>query len=192
VSPSADGTLARSHYRLPDGADPRVLDVLRVPLARARPEAHQPENFVVSPRPWSLVARPAPLDLWPLIKAAVTEEPYVFGRPGDRIPHADLEGHPATASLALVATEEVLFVSTSTRSGMPQARLRFSHRRYIYNLAVTDPAWEFEISSRPEGQYLASDLCLDSARLLLTLSLGEPFEGACYKLVAAIFEGPAG
>ena len=125
-----------------------------------------------------------------MLDAALTDELYIFGRPGDRIGVEDVQNHPLTESLALVAPRELSFVSTSTRAGMPQARLRFSHRGYIYNLAVTDPSWEFRISSQGEGRYSPADMDVDAGRLLLTISLGEPFEGACYKLVAAIFERP--
>ncbi len=190
VSAAADGTLLAQHYRLRGNSEPRVLDVIRIPLDIPRPEPHQPENWVIASKPWSLVSRPGGSEAWPVISEAISRQPLLLGQPGDRVSYQMLVEHPASASLSLVAPADCRFVSTNSYGGNPQARVRFSYGGNAYNLAVTDPIWELSISGRPEGQYQAADLKLDERRLLFTISLGEPFEGNCYKLVAAIFESP--
>ncbi len=145
----------------------------------------------MAPQRWKLKARPCPEGAWETIAAAVSSEPHIFGGPGDRIRVEDLATHPIAGSLCLVAPREVRFVSQIGYRGLPQARLRFSHRGTSYRLAVTDPEWELRIGGMPDGEYSASQVGVREDSLLLTLSLGEPFEGACYKLVAAIFESPA-
>jgi len=92
--------------------------------------------------------------------------------------------------LALVRPTGLLFVSQSSFRGSPQARARFTHRGNQYNLAITDPAWEFQIAGRQPGTYPPDAFGLRADRAFLTISLGEPFDGFCYKLVAAIFELP--
>jgi hypothetical protein len=82
-------------------------------------------------------------------------------------------------------------VSTRSYSGHPQARLRFRHGGSAYYLSVTDPVWELEIAGRREREHGPRELGLGERRLLVTVSLGEPFNGDCYKLIAAIFEAPA-
>ncbi|HXH20464.1 MAG TPA: hypothetical protein VNN10_00430 [Dehalococcoidia bacterium] len=190
MSPQDDGTLFPRHYRLPDGSEPRVLDVLRIWLHRARPEPHQPENHVVSARPWQRVARRAET-VAGLLAAAIDARPLILGTTGDRIPYSAAAASPLEASLALVRPREAVFVSTRSYSGNPQARLRFRHGGSGYYLSVTDPVWELEIAGRREGEYRPRELGLDERRLLVTVSLGEPFNGDCYKLIAAIFEAPA-
>lgn len=57
----------------------------------------------------------------------------------------------------------------------------------VYDLSVTDPKWEARLRDLPEGLH-------DRARggisggdsVFLTISLGEPFQGSCFKLVAAV------
>ncbi len=52
---------------------------------------------------------------------------------------------------------------------------------------MTDPGIEAEVRQRPVGVYDPDDLAFDGTDVIyLTLSLGEPFHGYCFKLVAAV------
>jgi len=54
-----------------------------------------------------------------------------------------------------------------------------------YALPVTDPMIERDYLRRDDGDYALG-------RCYLTISLGEPYHGHCYKLIAAIIEdGPS-
>ena len=55
----------------------------------------------------------------------------------------------------------------------------FRHANNSYRLWVTDPTFERKYLAKLDGNYLV-DECF------LTVSLGEPFGGAVYKLIAAI------
>ena len=46
---------------------------------------------------------------------------------------------------------------------------------------VTDPGYERTYLAKLDGAY-------EIGECYLTVSLGEPYEGACYKLIAAIIE----
>lgn len=53
-----------------------------------------------------------------------------------------------------------------------------------YRLWVTDPGYERAYLAKPDGEY-------ELGESFLTVSLGEPHNDACYKLIAAII-GRAG
>ncbi len=50
-----------------------------------------------------------------------------------------------------------------------------------YAFWVTAPEYEKQYLAKPDGNYKAG-------KCYLTISLGEPYEGFCYKLIAAIIE----
>ena len=56
---------------------------------------------------------------------------------------------------------------------------RFTHAGSEYALWVTDPGFERTYLAKLNGAYEINDC-------YLTISLGEPFQGACYKLIAGI------
>jgi hypothetical protein len=56
-----------------------------------------------------------------------------------------------------------------------------------YDLPLTDPAYAGPLQRRDEGDYRSSDLGIpEDGTILLTISLGDPLNGVCYKLVAAV------
>jgi Dual OB-containing domain len=65
--------------------------------------------------------------------------------------------------------------------GNPKRRVqaKFSYNGVSYRLWVTDPLIETEHLTRGEGVHALGPS-------YLTISLGEPLDGRCYKLVAAI------
>src|SRR5881227_3950277 len=65
------GELYPSHYRLPDGDAPRVLDVIRIEFEDPQPVPHQPENWLIADAPWQLIHRGLPEDLAPLLAASL-------------------------------------------------------------------------------------------------------------------------
>lgn len=58
---------------------------------------------------------------------------------------------------------------------------KFLHNGTEYWLRVTDPEYERKYLQMPDGEYLVGEA-------FLTVSLGEPFRGNSYKLIAAIIE----
>ena len=62
VSRSSSGTLSRSHYTLANGRQVALfdvveadVDVVEADVAEARPEPHQPENWVLGREGWGLI-----------------------------------------------------------------------------------------------------------------------------------------
>ena len=62
-----------------------------------------------------------------------------------------------------------------------QGRFRFGGNDYA--LWITDPDIETAYLKRENGDY-------DLSECYLTISLGEPYNDHCYKLIAAIMESP--
>ena len=58
-------------------------------------------------------------------------------------------------------------------------RAKFEYKSTNYSLRVTDPSIEKHFGDKQQGSYRVGDA-------YLTISLGEPFRGHVYKLVAAV------
>jgi hypothetical protein len=101
----------------------------------------------------------------------------------DRIALAEAGG--LNSSLRLVRADRLTLsvFKPGEAFGNPKRRVqgRFVHHGTEYHLWVTDPGYEREYLLKPDGDY-------ELGESFLTVSLGEPHDGACYKLVAAIME----
>jgi hypothetical protein len=62
---------------------------------------------------------------------------------------------------------------------------RFKHAGADYHLWVTDPIYERAYLAKQDDDY-------EIGESFLTVSLGEPHNGYCYKLIAAIMERVGG
>jgi hypothetical protein len=181
-----DGTLLPANFTLDNGTQAAVLDVIRVGVLASRPAPHQPENWLIDGKTWELVARPMGRDLIPVLQRATVCGPELLGGFPDRLPFSDFQQHRAAASVAIVAPESIELHPHSTSRGKVQGRGRFSlgpsRRTHVYDLPITDPRWEGVASQ------LQQPCTLQQAKnkFVLTISLGEPFDGYCYKLIAAI------
>lgn len=170
-----------------DGSDPRVLDVMDVPLLEARPKGYQQENWLLDPdHYWQKVRRAGWSDLVrladPVAPLWIDGNSTYNGR-NDRIALAEAGG--LNSSLRLVRADRLTLsvFKPGEAFGNPKRRVqgRFVHHGTEYHLWVTDPGYEREYLLKPDGDY-------ELGESFLTVSLGEPHDGACYKLVAAIME----
>ncbi len=186
IGPSSSGELDFRHYRLPDGSEPQVLDLLEVELGHYKPEPHQPENYLISGRKWRLLERPASKKYLNLLDSHLVQCPELFGNYSDRVAYDTFVDKPAEVSLALVQPENLRWIIDQYEEKR-KTRAFFDFRGRIYDLAITDPRWKRRLSHLPVGTHALTKAGLGgNERILLTISLGEPFEGFCYKLVAAV------
>lgn len=165
------------------GRDPGLLDVIQIELGRAVPLPYQRENFKITPEPWSFVRRASVGDLR-LLDDLYECGPELFGNFGDRLPEIQFSAHQPARSLTLVKPQQLRF-AIATFDGRRRNRIRFALQGTPYDLAVTDPQVERILRGLEIGSYAAGDLGL-SPNASLTVSVGEPFHGDCYKLVAAV------
>ncbi|MGA2594139.1 MAG: hypothetical protein ABSH32_29915 [Bryobacteraceae bacterium] len=188
VSDKEHGALQYSQYRLPDDSEPHLFDVIRVGLSHPHPAPYQPENWLVNNSAWTLLERPASADHVQVVTAAVFRGSLLFGNAGRSVPVAQFRSRAARESLALVQPTDIRW---RTEFSMYQlrnvARVLFRLGDVPYDLPLTDPAYAGPLLRRAEGDYRSPDLGIpEDATVLLTISLGEPLDGLCYKLVAAV------
>ncbi len=191
VSDLPDGTLFDYHCRLDIGRTPQLFDVIRVPLARSRSTHYQPENWEVADGQWTCAGRLPLKQVLPILDRALARGPDLLGNQQDRHREANLRQSAAVSSLTLVEPSTIEWEVDRSVSGRRQTRAAFTLQGVRYSLVVTDPMWEKKLEGlgygiHPRG---AADIRTHD-RILFTVSLGEPFRGYCYKLVAAVIMIP--
>ncbi len=166
-----------------DGHAPELLDLLTIPFEGAVPHTYQRENWAIDPTvTWTYAGRLG-LEALP----ALCDDPpqlWVNGHStahgiNDRIP-VEIAERDVTTSLALIQPEWLRLVVSH-----PNDRQRvegwFGYRGLSYRLVVTDPVIERRCADRADGRY-----GIDAKTCYLCVSLGEPYNGFVYKLIAAI------
>ena len=185
VSDREKGEVSEYERQYSDGSDPRVLDIIDVPLLSSKPENYQQENWLLNRGDYWVK-----IDIFPrnelhrfidqVAPLWINRHSTYHGR-NDRIP---LElAKSLTNSLSLIQVDYLwLFVFKPYEAFGDQKRrvqARFQHAGDEYRLWVTDPLCERDYLAKKNGKY-------EIGKSFLTVSLGEPYQGNCYKLVAAI------
>ena len=170
-----------------DGSDPRLLDVIDVPLLDAQPQHFQQENWLLDPAYcWNRVGRLARHDLSGFVDPAAPL--WINGYRSanglnDRVPLP--QANDLDNSLRLIGIDrlELAVAQPGKDFGDFRRRVqgRFSYVGADYWLRVTDPVYERRYLQRPDG-------CYQIGKCYLTISLGESYQGYSYKLIAAIIE----
>ena len=170
-----------------DGSDPRVLDIVDVPVLERRPGGWQTENWLLDPECyWRKEGKYSWFDLSGLVDPV---EPLwhhghgTYNGRNDKIPTESMASVSGSLRLIHVDRLELHVFAPSEAFGNRKRRVqgRFSHAGVDYWLWVTDPVYERTYLAKLDGVHEIRDC-------YLTISLGEPYQGACYKLVAAIIE----
>jgi hypothetical protein len=174
-----------------DGSDPRLLDVIDVPLVAPKPKDYQQENWLLDPNAyWQRVERLTWDDL-----PTLADPPGPFWINGDSTYNGMNDRIALAHATALRSLLRLVRVDRLTLSvfkpgeafGNTKRRVqgRFRHEGVDYHLWVTDPVYERAYLAKPDGDYSIGDS-------FITVSLGEPHNGYGYKLIAAIIERDGG
>ena len=168
-----------------DGSDPKVLDVIDVPVLAPRPDGCQSENWLLDPEYyWEKVGRLSWFDLPALADAAgplwLDGHSTYHGR-NDKIPRELADSMEDSLRLIHVDRLELSVFRPGEAFGNTKRRVqgRFMHSGRGYALWVTDPVYERQFLAKLDGDY-------DIGESFLTVSLGELYGDACYKFVAAV------
>ena len=174
--------------RCTDGAIPRVLDVIEVPVLEARGRDYQQENWLLDPkRKWK--KGPAlPFDrlphwtdndgdLW-------VNGNSTFQGLNDQVPVQEAAAFRHSLCLIPVRDLSLRVFVPGAGYGNSQKRVNghFTYNGKEYRLRMTDNDYEYDYLQKPVGVY-------PIGKCFLTVSLGEPFNGFAYKLIAAIIRG---
>lgn len=180
------GEVSEEERQFSDGTDPKMLDVISIPMSRHVPHAFQQENHVIDADfYWERAGRVN----WAELKGAVDHPVgglWVNGYSStsgvnDRIP--ETVALKQNSSLVLIEPEglNIWVGQPGLAFGNPRRKVRaqFQYRGEFYNVGVTDPVISRQFLAGPNGSFSLSDV-------LLCVSLGELFEGYSYKLAAGI------
>ena len=165
--------------------DPQVLDVIDIPVLESQPADYQTENWLLDPeRYWERVDRLTPADLPALVDPIAplwVDGHDTYNGRNDKIPMAVVGSVAGSLRLLNVERLRLMVCTPGEAFGNNKRRVqgRFRHAGQEYALWVTDPGFERAYLAKPNGIY-------DINECYLTVSLGEPYQDACYKLIAAI------
>jgi hypothetical protein len=167
------------------------LDVVRISLREHQPQPYQPENWTIPDGPLHFVRKLNSAEIESWLEPAIVRGPELLGNQLDRVAKASFEQNPISASLAIVEPSEIRWHITTNVHDRRQNRARFVLDGCNYDLGITDPIWERKLADLPMGLHECHETVPRNQRILFTISLGEPFGGHCYKLVAAVILLPA-
>ena len=195
VGANGDGMLFPAEYRLQDGTEPKLLDILQIGCSGPKPELHQPENLRIDRMHWHLAARPAPEPVQSLLRSSLVKGPLLLGNFGSKRDYAGFGLTPAAASLVLIAPDDLLWhIKTGVR-GNRQTKADFHLTHTPYSLSITDPVWTQRLAHLPLGIHPQDAAGVGPhEQVLFTVSLSEPLEwnNHCYKIVAGVIVLPVG
>lgn len=171
-----------------DGSDPRVLDIIDVPLIEPRVKSHQSENWLLDPdRYWRKVGEFSHDNMGILVDSPGTL--WLNGHStrigqNDYVPAEDADKVDGSLKLIAVRGLKLRVCKPGEAFGNTKRRVQahFHFGGVNYRLWVTDPLVERAYFVQPDGVY-------NLGPRYLTISLGEPWNGQCSKLVAAIIGG---
>ena len=173
-----------------DGSDPRVLDIIAIPLRQPQPEGYQSENWLLDGEfywrktgTYSILELPIFLDL----ETDLWLDGFsTFNGINDKIPLEAAESLQRSLRLIQVDRLDLSVFALGEAFGNAKRRVQgqFDYGGSRYALWVTDPRYERKYLAKLDGTYRLGPC-------YLTISLGEPYQGACFKLIAAIIESEA-
>jgi hypothetical protein len=185
ISDRPGGSVSEEERRYEDGRDPKLLDVISIPLIAPHPSDLQPENWLLDPE-W----------YWEFVEASdfasaggLADDPpqlWVNGYStvagiNDRIPES--RALPQAGSLYLVQVQDltvrVLSPGAAFGDTKRKVRGRFTYGSDEYDMTITDPVVERAFLAGADGEFSIGDR-------LVTVSLAEPYGGYAYKLIAAL------
>ena len=185
VSDRDDGEVSLEERQYEDGSDPRVLDVIDIPLLKARPVGCQQENWLLDPEYyWTRVGRFPESDLDRLLDPV--ERLWIDGAStsngqNDKILRSQERALRSSLRFVRVDGLELSVFAPGAGYGNRKRRVQgqFQYAGESYKLWVTDPAVERPYLKKGDGEY-------DFGPCFMTISIGEPYKRARYKLIAAI------
>jgi hypothetical protein len=188
VSSRQNEEVSEHERQYEDGSDPRVLDIIDIPLLEPKPASYQQENWLLDPDYYWTKAGKAN---WSNLKRLVDPVEPLWTN-GNSTYHGRNDRIEVVAASALTSSLRLIHVGSLTISvfapgaafGNSKRRVQgwFNHNGSEYRLWVTDPIYERAFLAKQDGIHKL-------AECFVTLSIGEPAnDGCCYKLIAAIVE----
>jgi hypothetical protein len=187
ISARSSHELSEEERGYENGQDPKVLDVISVPLSSPHASVYQTENHIIDPNYYWTKRRTA---TWTEVLGAVEtiEGPlWINGHStsigqNDRVP--ENVANTLDRSLYLIKPESlsIIVAVEGEAYGNPKRKLRaeFRHNNFDYTFAVTDPSTTAQYLGQANGTYQVGEV-------VLCVSLSEIHnDHYAYKLVATV------
>lgn len=146
----------------------KPLQKIRMGFSQHAPLSHQPENYLIDGNLWRQNYSISEAEL-----VAYLDTPDDLWGHDNRVQHSliTMGLHNIDQSLYLVQVDNLNLYTTGDR----KRRASFNYNGSDYDLAATDPKFDDILREQRE------------VNGILCISLGEEYQGYCYKLVATIF-----
>lgn len=152
------------------------------------------ENFLIDDSHWVLRKKVPPAAAYERLRGYLDRGTSLFGNRGAAVTEGEA-AEKADGSLVLVeptAEISLLMRPPEEEYGKLKPRVAFHLGRNQYKLPLTDVPIEEAVKAAGVGEYAPEDLGFDtSGHTLLTVSLGEVYNGWHHKLAAAVIFLPA-
>jgi hypothetical protein len=190
VSARPTGELSEEDRRYENGQDPKLLDIVRIPMVEPKPHGFQMENHLIDDGYYWVKQRQA---TWEELQGALDKVPGAlwdnssssYNGLHDRVEEA--AANQLGNSLRLIEVKDLKIVvaveGAEFGNGKRKVRGHFTLNGAQYRLSVTDPVVERQYLAGKDGEYKVGDV-------ILCISLGEPYGGYAYKLIAGVFVKP--
>lgn len=178
------GCIMSTDYQTSDGNPAQPVKVYSIPFTNRAAKFYHPEDaYYDIKQTWQLIET-STATVTELLNSRINDSEFLIGNSIDRIPQSEISANkPVPFSLQLISPTNAHFAMSF---GKP--RLIFYYRDQGYSLAITDS--DFLNRHRNITDFPISLARLGYGRPIITVSLGEPFQGAYFKLVAAIMNFP--
>jgi hypothetical protein len=188
VSKRPAGELLDNDRCFSNKKDPSLLDVITIEMIKPQPDGFQTENHLIDDTRWWTRVRSATLgelrqaldvvegDLWDNSSSS-------YNGLNDRVEETQALGLESSLKLIEVNDLKIEGLIEGAEFGNPRRKVRgeFTLNEVSYRLSVADPIVESEFV---DGTH-------DIGRAILCISLGEPYGGHAYKLIAGVIRVPA-
>ena len=173
--------------RYEDGRDPRVYDVINVPLIGPCPHDFQRENWLLDPGYyWCKTDKLGWAELQDFVEPSSPlwlNQHSSYNGCNDRIPLE--QAQELSSSLRLIYLNRLKIQVYCPGAGFGNRKRRvqglFHYAGHTYHLWITDPVYESRYLAMPDGTHEIGECCV-------TISLGEPYDGFVYKLIATVIK----
>ena len=185
VSGRQAGELSEEERRFQNGQDPKLLDVINIPMIEPRPHGFQTENHLIDDADHWTKEREAS---WDDLRAALDPvagplwDSFLSSYSGlhDRVEEAAANKLGGSLRLIEVTDLKIAVAVEGAEFRKRKVRGHFTFNGVQYRLAVTDPATERRYLAGEDGEF-------EVGHAILCVSLGEPYGGYAYKLIAGVF-----
>jgi len=187
ISGRPTGELSEEDRRYENGQDPKLLDIVRIPMVEPKPHGFQTENHLIDDGYYWAKQRQA---TWEELQAALDKVPGAlwdnssssYNGLHDRVEEA--AANQLGSSLRLIEVKDLKIVvaveGAEFGNGKRKVRGHFTLNGAQYWLSVTDPVVERQYLAGEDGEF-------EVGHAILCVSLGEPYQGYAYKLIAGVF-----